>query len=952
MINFKKKRNLLCVVILLAVVLLTACSSDGENLTSDATLQMKFALNNQDLEPSIEAITEQFELKTVEVELENINDSDDKITETIAVDDLKLELDGLKSGASYDVEVKAFDENEYQVYQGQRTVTMDDALVTAEVELNLLEANNLIFEFDGLTSGVNVAEVKLNLFDNPISREVEDNKVEFGALPANSYDLEVVLSNQESINALVRVFPGRVNAAEVDLSKAEDGYLGEIDVKWQEEFTPPTIEPSLEPGRYEESQSLTLSIEDDHDDQPSLYYTTDGSEPSASEEYLYQDETITIETSTTINVLGVDETGNRARDSFSYTIGSNVVGPDRSDFRKETIYFLMTTRFYDGDPDNNVYSWACESAGNVDNNDPAWRGDFKGLVEKLDYIKALGFSAIWITPVVTNASGYDYHGYHAIDHSQVDPRYKSPGYDYQRLIDEVHARDMKIIQDIVVNHSSNFGEENLYPMFEREFPGGEDLGNGIMEDVDEAVVPGNLFDELPDDYYTRYEEGDHQRDEFQFNSRLDAMWEREHESDPDYVYNNEGWIGNWENYEVQVGTLAGDCIDFNTENPLVSDYLIDSYQNYIDMGVDAFRIDTVKHMSRLTLNREFLPAFQERGGDDFFMFGEVATRWRDVWNDGNPNISTPFYTWYGEDDDSYAWGTIEERKASVEQYWDDNLDPASQPRSDNHLLIDNEYREPDYSDFSGQSVIDFPMHWAFLDAGDAFNLAVEDDDVYNDATWNVTYVDSHDYAPDHAPEGERFNQEQSVWAENLSLMFTFRGIPTLYYGSEIEFKKGEPIDKGTNIALEDSGRAYFGDHLEGDVEVEDFGQYSNASGEMAETLAHPLAQHIRRLNLIRREIPALQMGQYTTEDIEADYGAMAYKRRYTDDEVDSFVLVTVSEDATFNNIPNGSYVDAVTGNEINVTNNSLEAEVSGQGNMRVYVLDGPGKIGEAGEYLN
>ena len=91
------------------------------------------------------------------------------------------------------------------------------------------------------------------------------------------------------------------------------------------------------------------------------------------------------------------------------------------DFRDETIYFVMTTRFYDGDSSNNVHCWDDNKAGNPDS-DPAWRGDFKGLIEKLDYIKALGFTAIWLTPVVENASGYDYHGYHAINFSNVDPR--------------------------------------------------------------------------------------------------------------------------------------------------------------------------------------------------------------------------------------------------------------------------------------------------------------------------------------------------------------------------------------------------------------------------------------------------------------------------------------------------------------------------------------------------
>ena len=66
--------------------------------------------------------------------------------------------------------------------------------------------------------------------------------------------------------------------------------------------------------------------------------------------------------------------------------------PSRTDFRDESIYFVMTTRFYDGDASNNTHCWDGNNPG-----DPAWRGDFKGLIEKMDYIKALGFTAIWIT---------------------------------------------------------------------------------------------------------------------------------------------------------------------------------------------------------------------------------------------------------------------------------------------------------------------------------------------------------------------------------------------------------------------------------------------------------------------------------------------------------------------------------------------------------------------------
>ena len=118
------------------------------------------------------------------------------------------------------------------------------------------------------------------------------------------------------------------------------------------------------------------------------------------------------------------------------------------DFRAETIYFLLTTRFYDGDPANNFYCRdriAFDSSGRP--TDPHWRGDFKGLIEQLDYLKDLGFTAIWITPPIENRSGLDYHGYHGYDWTRIDPRLESPDATYQHLIDAAHERGIKIIQE-------------------------------------------------------------------------------------------------------------------------------------------------------------------------------------------------------------------------------------------------------------------------------------------------------------------------------------------------------------------------------------------------------------------------------------------------------------------------------------------------------------------------
>ncbi len=192
------------------------------------------------------------------------------------------------------------------------------------------------------------------------------------------------------------------------------------------------------------------------------------------------------------------------------------------------------------------------------------------------------------------------------------------------------------------------------------------------------------------------------------------------------------------------------------------------------------------------------------------------------------------------------------------------------------------------------------------------------------------------------------------WAENMDLMFTFRGIPCLYYGSEIEFQKGQVIDVGPNQPLSKTGRAYFGDHLEGSVTASDFGVY-NASGTVATTLNSTLAQHVRKLNMIRRAIPALQKGQYTTSNVTG--GNMAFTRRYTANGVDSLACVAISGGATFTGLPNGTYIDAVTGDTKQVTNGTLSVSASGQANLRVYVCCAggfqgiSGKIGDSSSFM-
>lgn len=648
----------------------------------------------------------------------------------------------------------------------------------------------------------------------------------------------------------------------------------------------------------------------------------------------------------------------------------------RDDFRDETIYFAMTTRFYDGDPDNNVYCW--DGVKNI--NDPEWRGDFKGLIQKLDYIKALGFTAVWITPVVENASGLDYHGYHAMDFSKVDHRYVSKDATaadadvaFQELIDEVHKRGMKLILDIVLQHTGNFGETNLCPMFEKDYTKNLADINASMKPL--TVSNGGL---LPDNYLSLPAKD-------QYGSRLALMKNSDFTNkDVHNLYHHKAWF-DWDDPSRWWGQIAGDCVDLNTENPRVTNYLVECYSRFIKMGVDGFRIDTAGHIPRLAFNKMFIPqlhaaaespeAKAKRGNTPFFMYGEVCARSMEViYRGDNYNCSPCYYTWkenknYDWDMNAASWDNVvaipTETEGSQDFFtvsghtnWESVHQSAADDkghadailrRSDNATLNGNEYHTPDYSDASGLNVIDFAMHWNFNSATGAYGVRSQDW-LYNDATYNVVYVDSHDYAPD---SNYRFTGTQDTWAENLSLMFTFRGIPCIYYGSEVEFQKGKDIDKGAVIALKESGRAYFGGYIEGNVNVTDFAEYNGATGNMASTLSYPLALHIQRLNKIRAAVPALRKGQYSNEGCS---GKMAFKRRFTDANTDSYVLVTISGDATFTGVLNGRYVDAITGDVQNVTDGTLTASCSGKGNLRVYVLDtdktkAPGKVGVDGKYL-
>ncbi|MBK7543610.1 MAG: chitobiase/beta-hexosaminidase C-terminal domain-containing protein [Candidatus Competibacteraceae bacterium] len=694
----------------------------------------------------------------------------------------------------------------------------------------------------------------------------------------------------------------------------------------------PTIGASVASGTHETPVSVVFTVRDNRPAPVVAYFTTDGSAPTpASPVYARGDATtgltgnaIAVASSATIRFLAIDGAGNETRQSFYYNIGP---ASAPGDFREETIYFLITTRFYDGDPNNNYF---CRdrikfNAATGQAEDPHWRGDFRGLIQQLDYLRDLGFTAIWITPPVENRSGLDYHGYHAYDWTRIDPRLESPDATYQDLINAAHARGIKIVQDVVINHSSQYGIRDQvwvdHLPIKYYVPRGSQPGR-----VNNGPYQGNL--------------GDYRNPNREDNDNpLAPAWFRERQrSDPAGAqplvdprtsatvpspgydpnrffgvdantlnpewYHQQGFMagGDWESVAIQTKHLAGDCLDLATERQNVKDYLINAVNRYLDMGVDALRIDTVKHLARENL-LEYVNAWKAHK-PGLFVFGEnlvKGTGWGDLGGDNAPSDLRPW--WY--------------------------------------TRLGNDRRDPNSGGDSGFAVLDFSLFSTFRDnlsrggyGGIGGILGM--DWVYGDATQLVTFLQNHDVGPDNDFRF-RFRGEQWMAAAAYNLLWTIRGIPCLYYGEEIEFMKGAPQDIiGNDDTLDSTGRAYFGDHL--------------SEQAIAVTQSHPLYQHIKRLNLIRRAIPALQKAPMS--QVSEWGGGMSFVRDYNNGE--SYAVVGLAmggdQDITVGNIRNGAYADAVTGNRITVSGGNIAFHVRGN-SAGIYVLNGPGRIGEDGVYL-
>lgn len=161
-------------------------------------------------------------------------------------------------------------------------------------------------------------------------------------------------------------------------------------------------------------------------------------------------------------------------------------------------------------------------------------GDFNGITQKLDYLQSLGINALWLMPIHPSPS---YHGYDVLNYYAVNPDYGTIA-DFKNLLNEAHKRNIKIIIDFVLNHTSS-----QHPFF-----------------VDANSSPTSKY---RDWYVWSDQPGDH------------------------WVQGNGGYYY----------ALFCDCMpDLNYRNPEVTKQMFNVTKYWLDIGVDGFRLDAAKHL--------------------------------------------------------------------------------------------------------------------------------------------------------------------------------------------------------------------------------------------------------------------------------------------------------------------------------------------------------------------
>lgn len=430
-----------------------------------------------------------------------------------------------------------------------------------------------------------------------------------------------------------------------------------------------------------------------------------------------------------------------------------VLGTHVGDWRDEVIYQVLVDRFADGDVNNNYQVRPGHLAR-------FQGGDWKGLMDHLDYVKELGVTTLWISPIVknveTDADVDSYHGYWAQDLTKLNPHFGDI-VDLRRLTAKAHDMGLKIVLDIVTNHMGQI----FY--YDTNLNGNPDIyigGSGQLPVVSNRSDLSRITEYDPDwdpkgiQAFTSLGPAGRAPIIFIQDPKINRV------PPPGILgtaraYHGFGRILNYDDEKQRtLGDFPGGLKDVNTEDPAVRAEMIDLYTKWVEaVDLDGFRIDTVKHVE-YEFWREFGTKVRQRLAPQnkhrFLMFGEAF--------DGNDQLLGS-YTQEGMLDSVFYFSQHYQVFRDVFQ----SATQEGQQKGTEQIKALWDLRQKNYRNEPQPDGI-----------GVAPSRAL------------VNFMDNHDVA--------RFlfnaNNDKDVLRNALVLLMTEEGIPCLYYGTELDFAGG------------------------------------------------------------------------------------------------------------------------------------------------------------------
>ena len=350
----------------------------------------------------------------------------------------------------------------------------------------------------------------------------------------------------------------------------------------------------------------------------------------------------------------------------------------------DVIYLITPDRFANGDPSNDTVLSLKESSDRG-NKDGRHGGDIQGIIGHLDYIEKMGFTQIWLNPVLENDQQiYSYHGYSTTNYYNIDPRFGSNEV-YKELSSKAKLRDIGLIMDLILNH---IGSEHWWM---KDMPSEDWINNN-----GDFVRSNHIHESVHDPYLTKS-----QKDLF-----------------------SSGWF---------VKTMP----DLNQKNKFLENYLIQNSIWWIEYAdLSGFRIDTYPY-----IDKNFLSVWSERIATEYPNFNFVGEEW-------SSNIT-------------------------LVSYWQQGS-----------------FRYDGYRSFI-PSMMDFPLQEALVNGlldkeswnsgiGDIYRV-LSNDFQYGNPYNLVVFAGNHDMKRIYS----QLNEDMDLYKMAMSFILTVRGIPQIYYGTEI-----------------------------------------------------------------------------------------------------------------------------------------------------------------------